>query len=195
MEYQELHLTSPVPLTVNHYTGIRVIKKGGKCIPVKYVTPEAKKYKREFIKYIKEQVKIQNWNKVENKYHHLYMDGVFYFAKTNIDAANCDKILSDAITESEVVWDDDSGILFRPQRIYYDTQNPRIELTIYPVDYIGIFKSENACNNFEDKCKHCNRFGRNCSILRKAKEGRIQEDIVKEDSESGFKCLKYKKKK
>jgi crossover junction endodeoxyribonuclease RusA len=32
-------------------------------------------------------------------------------------------------------------------------------------------------NEFEEKCKACKRFARNCSILNKAKEGRIQEEI------------------
>jgi len=193
LDYQELHLVSPVPLTVNHYTGIRVINKRGKNIPVTFVTPEAKKYKREFIKYIREQVKIQNWKRVDNKYHHLYMDGIFYFARTNIDAANCDKILSDAITESEVVWDDDSGILFRPQRIYYDTQNPRIELTIHPVEYCGVFPTEEDSKKFEDHCKTCRRYNNNCSILRKAMECRIQDEIKLENN--NYICSKFKEKK
>lgn len=185
-ERKELHLTSPIPLTVNHYKGIRVIYKNGKAIPVVFETKEAKKYKRDFIEYIKKEVIKQNWKKIENKFHHLYMDGVFYFPKTNIDAANCDKILSDAITESEVVWDDDSGLLFRPQRIYYDNENPRIELTIYEVNYAGIFDSQEDMDNFEEHCKTCNRYKRNCSILKKAKECRIQNEIC------NFECSKYK---
>lgn len=195
MAEQVLYLTSPIPVSVNHYTGIRIIKKGGKNVPVTFVTKEAKQYKKDFILYIRKQVKLQGWKKVDNKFHHLYMDGLFYLPKTNIDAANCDKILSDAITESNVVWDDDSGILFRPLRILYDTQNPRIELKIYPVDYVGIFDSQNACDIFEDKCKQCNRYGRNCSILKKAKEGRIQNDIKESYSESGYECQKFKEKK
>ena len=172
-----LHLTSPIPKTVNHYMGIRVVKKGNKSIPMTYVTPEAKKYKLEFIHYIRKEVKKQGWDKVNNKYCHLYMDGVFYMPKTNMDAANCDKILSDAITESGVVWDDDSGILFRPQRIYYDTQNPRIELTIHPVEYYGIFESKESAEKFEHNCRKCKRYMRNCSLLRKAFECRICEEI------------------
>ena len=192
-ENQVLHLISDMPETVNHYTGIRVMYKQGKPLPIVYETKAAKDYKKKFIKHIKEEVEKQNWEKVENKYHHLYMDGIFYMPKTNIDAANCDKILSDAITGSGVVWDDDSGLLFRPQRIYYDKENPRIELTIHPVEYVGIFGNQCVCDAFEEHCKTCNRYPRNCSILRKAKEGRIQSEIYREQSE--IYCSKYKFKK
>lgn len=191
---QVLHLTSPFPKTVNHYTGIRIIYRNGKAVPVVYETAEAKKFKKDFIEHIKEQVELQNWEKVDNKYHHLFMDGVFYMPHTHVDAANCDKIVSDAITESGVVWEDDSGILFRPQRILYDKENPRIELDIYAVQYVGIFVDQYRCDKFENRCMSCTRYARNCSILRKAKEGRIQDEI---DTNLHLvpNCLKYKEKK
>ena len=72
-------------------------------------------------------------------------------------------------------------------RIFYDSKNPRIELTIYPTDYIGIFDNQEQLCEFEDKCKTCKRYSRNCSIFNKAKEGRIQEEISEE-----FVCNKYK---
>ena len=71
----------------------------------------------------------------------------------------------------------DNVALFRPQRIFYDKDNPRIELTIYPVEYIGIFDNDDDKMKFEDKCKTCKRYARNCSLLRKAIEGRIQSEI------------------
>ena len=39
---------------------------------------------------------------------------------------------------------------------------------------------------FESRCIGCKRYKRNCSILQKAKEGRIQEEII------GLECSKYK---
>lgn len=192
---QKLYLTSPFPKTVNHYTGIRIVYRSGKQIPIVYETAEAKVYKRNFIEYIKQQVIEQGWSKVDNKFNHLYMDGYFYMPQTHVDAANCDKILSDAITESGVVWEDDSGILFRPQHIYYDKEHPRIDLVIYPVDYIGIFKDQEECIEFEEQCMTCSRYSRNCSILRRAKEGRIQNDIHFLENELSWKCQKYKEKK
>ena len=68
----------------------------------------------------------------------------------------------------------------------YITTNPRVEITIRKVDYVGIFNNEEHLCGFEDKCKSCSRYKRNCKILRQAKEGRIQEEIT------DFVCSKYK---
>lgn len=40
---------------------------------------------------------------------------------------------------------------------------------------------------FETKCIGCSRYKRNCSILQKAKEGRVQDEII------NCNCIKYKK--
>lgn len=69
-------------------------------------------------------------------------------------------------------------------RIYYDNKNPRIELKIYPSEFIGIFNNKEEHDKFISKCIKCKRYKRNCSILKKALEGRIQEEIIKN------KCLK-----
>ena len=61
--------------------------------------------------------------------------------------------------------------------LYYDADNPRIELEIYPCDYIGVFDNASQLEGFESNCIGCNRYKRNCSLLKKAKEGRIQEEI------------------
>lgn len=181
-----LYLTSPMPPSVNHYLGWRAIMKNGYPIVVSYETAEAKKYKQEFKKIISEQVKKQNWNLEVNSTQHFFVDAVFYFDRIDKDSSNYDKCLLDSITETCLIWKDDNVALFRPQRIYYDSENPRIELTIYPVEYVGIFDTKEQLDIFENKCETCLRYKRNCSILKKAKEGRIQKDI--ED----FWCSKYK---
>lgn len=186
-EKQVLKLISPIPPSVNHYLGWRAIIKNGKPMAVSYETAEAKKYKKEFIEYIKEQVKLQDWHFDVNSTQHFYVDAVFYFDRIDKDTSNSDKCLLDAITETQLIWKDDNVACFRPIRIYYDNKNPRIELTIYQVDYIGIFDNQEQLSNFEDKCKTCSRYKRNCSILNKAKEGRIQEEIC------NLECSKYKK--
>ena len=183
---QSLRLTSPIPCSVNHYLGTRAIIKNGKPMAMVYETGDAKKYKKEFCEYIKEQVKIQNWIMSDNKTQHIYCDCVFYFDRTDKDCNNYFKLLLDSITESECVWIDDNVVCERVNRIYYDSLNPRIELTIYPVEYIGIFNNMDELNCFENKCKTCHRYKRNCSILKKAKEGRIQEEIC------CLECKKYK---
>ena len=182
----ELRLTSPMPPSVNHYTGVRTVMKNGKPLSMVYETKEAKDYKKNFKKIIEEQVELQGWNHEVNDTQHFFVDAVFYFDRIDKDAANYEKCLSDSITETQLIWKDDNVTLFRPQRIYYDSQNPRIELCIHPVDYVGIFNNHEQLHQFEEKCKKCKRYARNCSILNKAKEGRIQEEI------QDMICGKYK---
>lgn len=182
---KELYLTvRPFPPSVNHYLGYRAICKGKKGIVMPYTTAEAKKFKKEFIKYAKEQVKKQNWDKEQTRDKHYYMDCIFYFPRKDKDEQNYMKVLSDCL--NEIAYIDDKNILTRTHKVYYDTNDPRIELTIKPVEYVGIFPNQQQLHKFEDKCKTCKRYKRNCSILRKAKEGRIQKEI---DSE--FNCEKF----
>lgn len=183
----KLTLTSPMPPSVNHYLGYRSVpqKRNGKTvhIVVPYLTTEAKEYKKLFSKYALKQVKEQNWNIDETKHKHHYMDCIYYFPRIDMDEQNYPKCMSDAL--NGIAYIDDNFILTRTNRIYYDSENPRVELIIYPVEYIGIFDNQESLKIFEDTCKSCKRYKNNCSILKKAKEGRIQKAI--ED----LKCFKY----
>lgn len=183
-----LHITSPMPPSVNHYLGWRAILKNGKPMAMSYETKEAKDYKKEFKKIIEDAVKEQNWTWEVNDTQHFYVDAVFYFDRIDKDCSNYEKCLGDTITETQLIWKDDNVAMFRPMRIYYDNKNPRIELTIYPVDYAGIFDDKEHMKNFcEHYCSSCSRNKKNnCSILKKAIEGRVQEEINNEV------CLKYK---
>lgn len=175
---QELKLISPIGVSVNHYLGWRGIIKNGKPMAVSYKKPEAVKYQKKFAEYVKQEVEKQHWIKSDNKFQHYYMDCVFYFDRIGKDANNVFKCLADAITDSGAVWIDDTQLCERVQGIYYDTDNPRIEISITPVSYIGVFNDASQLEKFEANCIGCKRYERNCSVLRKAKEGRIQEDIV-----------------
>jgi len=181
-----LKLISPIPVSVNHYIKPRAFIMNGKAQVTMYETADAKKYKKEFIKYVKEQVKLQKWSLTPNKTQHFYIDCVFYFERTDQDPNNYFKLPLDAITDTELIWMDDNITLERVQGIFYDNKNPRIEMIIYPVDYVGIFSSQEQLEEFESNCIQCSRFKRNCSILNKAKEGRIQEEI------QDLKCSKFK---
>ena len=181
-----LKLTITDFISVNHYIAYRTIMKNGKPMAMSYKTKEAKDFQKRFEQYIKEQVKIQNWDVPVNPAQHFYVDAVFYFPRLDMDANNYFKVQLDSLTETGLIWVDDNVVCERVQRIYYDSSNPRIEFTIYPVDYIGIFDNQEQLNEFEDKCKTCSRYKRNCSILKKAKEGRIQEEI------QDLCCEKYK---
>lgn len=182
-----LNLTITDFVSVNHYLAYRAIIKNGKPMAMSYKTKEAKDFQNKFEKHIKEQIKVQNWNLSVDSARHFYVDAVFYFPRLDMDANNYFKVSLDTITDTQLIWKDDNVVCERVQRIYYDSSNPRIELTIYPVDYVGIFDNQEQLSNFEDKCKTCSRYKRNCSILNKAKEGRIQEEIC------NLECSKYKK--
>lgn len=176
-----------MPPSVNHYLGYRAIMKNGKPLAVSYCTNEAKKFKAEFSKYVKEQATIQGWSLEPNEYQHFYVDCVFYFPAKRLDCNNYYKVLLDAITDTGAVWLDDDSVCERANRILYDSENPRIEIVITPVDYIGIFDDASQLEEFESRCVGCSRYKRNCSILKKAKEGRVQDGV------SNTLCEFYKK--
>lgn len=184
-----LYLTSPLPPSVNHYLSPRAVIRNGKPFAFMYEAVEAKNYKEAFGEIIRKEVEKQSWRPVDDKTHHYYCDCVFYFDRIDKDANNYFKLLCDAVTESGVVWPDDNVVCERVQGIYYDSRNPRINITIYPVDYVGIFPTEQAGIEFEEACKGCVRYKNNCSILKNAKEGRISENI------DDLKCNKFKEEK
>lgn len=154
-----------------------------------YKTAEAIKFGRAFSEYVLQEVDNQGWDLVPNKTQHFYVDAVFYFPRVDMDANNYWKVLLDTITDTKKIWVDDNVVCERVQRIFYDSANPRVELEIKPVDYIGIFDDSSQLEEFTSRCIGCSRYARNCSILNKATNGNVQDDIV-----SGV-CTKYKQKK
>lgn len=186
---KELKLTSPIPPSVNHYLMDKTIQKNGRLMPMRFKTKEAKDYQEKFGKYVTEQVKLQKWETIKDPLQHYYVDTVFYFDRIDRDANNYFKCMLDTITDTGLVWVDDNVTCERVQRIYYDNLNPRIEITIHPVEYMGVFDNKEVYDSFMKKCKTCKRYKRNCSILNKAKEGRVTGGI--QDNV----CLKYSEQK
>lgn len=183
----ELKLISDIPPSVNHYLAYRGVIKNGKPIASSYVTTVAAKYKSDFTSYVIEEVKRQGWNFPVTKTQHFYVDTVFYFPRVDMDGNNYFKVMLDAITDSQLIWADDNVVCERVQGIFYDTVNPRVELTITPVDYIGVFNDSLQLDDFiSNNCIGCTRYTRNCSILNKAKSGKIQEEC------DGIICKKKK---
>ena len=185
MVMKELHLISPIPPSVNHYLADRTIMKNGRPMPIRYKTKDALKYQEVFSKHVIEEVNKQEWNCPVDPVQHFYVDTVFYFDRIDRDANNYFKCMLDTITDTGLIWADDNVVCERVQRIYYDNLNPRVEITIRPVEYVGVFDSKEVYDSFMEKCKTCKRYKRNCSILTKAKEGRITGGI--QDNV----CLKY----
>lgn len=196
-----LRLTIPIPPSINNdYMKPRGILKckGGKpfAMAMMYEDAKAKKYKKDIVKLIKQEVEAQGFIKQDGRFTEVAY--TFFFPRINMDTNNYYKCFIDAITESQHIWVDDNVSLMRDNRIYYDTQNPRVEVTITYMDYIGIFDDSHDLNLFiKYNCSSCSR-GKNigvkggCSIYKKALESRIQEEL-NIDFESGVKlCLKKK---
>lgn len=186
-EIQQLKLTVTDFVSVNHYLAYRAIIKNGKPMAMSYKTQEAKKFQKDFTDYVKEQAKLQNWESDLDPFQHYYVDAVFYFPRIDMDTNNYWKVAFDSITDSGVVWADDNMACERVIKVLYDSENPRIEYTIYKTDFVGIFETQEQLEDFEDKCKTCKRYKRNCSLLKKAKEGRIVCDITDDKI-----CKQYK---
>lgn len=149
-----------------------------------YKTPEAVKYQKNFTEYVQNEVAKQDWIMSKNKFQHYYMDCIFYFDRLGNDANNYFKCLADSITDSKCVWIDDIQLCERVQGIYIDSANPRVEINLYEVDYVGIFKNVSQLEKFKSNCIQCTRYKQGkCSIFNKAIEGRIQEEII------DFQCM------
>ena len=108
-----------------------------------------------------------------------------------MDCNNYWKCLFDSITETKSVWFDDNQACERVIAVFYDNKNPRLEIVIHPVSYIGVFKNASQLEEFESNCIACTRYKRNCSLLKRAKEGRVQDEITATNNE--VKCSKFKK--
>ena len=184
IKYDEL------PPSVNDYLKTAVRRAGNKHIPYVYETKSSKDFKKRFRAYLQREVRKQGWNKaVTSSDNHWYLDCIFYQARTNQDNNNYYKILCDSLTG--IVIEDDKNILVRTQRVFYDSKNPRFMAVLRPVGYQGIFNDETDYTLFvENNCKNCKRFKKNCSILRKALEGRVQEEI---DINNSIKICKKKR--
>lgn len=193
MNPKQLKLCLPVPLSVNQYLqpkgNIKTVKGKTFVDITMYQNPKAKEYK-ETVKYIiRREANRVDWNSDITSDQHYYVDVDVYFERTDRDSDNIFKILFDTITESNIIWKDDRYGLPRVNKVCYNSEFPHIDVTITPVEYIGIFDNEDQLNQFKKQCETCNRRDRNCTVLRKAKEGRISDDI--EDLE----CLRYKERK
>jgi len=184
----KIELTLPLPVSINKLyinqsgwnpktrtripTGKRIMSKDGV------------KVKNEIQNEANKQLENQEWDYEWTKENYIYQDCYIYMNRLGRDDNNLFKLLNDSL--EKIVYDNDSRVLTRTQRILIDSDNPRIRLVISQTPYRGIFESEIHMNEFEEKCKTCKRYKRNCSILKKAKEGRVQEEI-----DGDFVCGKF----
>jgi hypothetical protein len=180
----------------------------GKKIPyalaMMYEQSGAKKFKKDMVKLLKEEIKKQNF-KFKSKPSFIYVSWIFIFQKLNMDSNNYYKCFIDSITAlntevNKIIWDDDNISMMKDERIYYDSSNPRCIVKIYPAPYIGIFDDKNDYNKFINtycsKCKKGDKIGQKggCTIYRSALESRIQDNLHIDFNTGEKECLKFKDK-
>lgn len=154
-----------------------------------YETKESKDWKFRFQAYLKREVVKQKWDKSLTLEGHWILECVFVQSRTNQDNNNMYKILADSLTG--VVIEDDKNLLVQTKKVLYDAKNPRFYALLRPAEYVGIHTNQEAYDKFfESNCLKCKKKHDSCTILRKSREGRIQEEIVQID---GFNTCQKRK--
>lgn len=180
-----LKLTTILGVSVNHYLNYRVCKHGKKLFVQSYKPEETLAYEKYLMNYLKNELKNSKWKQPEpNKL--IAVDMVYYLKRKDQDAHNYHKVLFDMMTKAGV-WKDDNIVMERVKRIYYDKENPRIEMEVYTMDYIGVFDSEKEYSDFINKnCNKCKRSRLKCSIHKDCINNIINKNFSKNQ------CLKKK---
>jgi len=188
----KLHLVLPLPISVNALYQLQYAynKKYRKNMPTgrKILSDAGRKNKKEIQASATSQMRNQHWNLDVTKNHFIYQDIDVYFNRKNRDSDNILKLLNDSL--QGLIFHNDSKVLTRVQRVYYDHSNPRIECTYSVCEWLGIFDKTKEYERFLSRCQSCRHYRENrCSILTDSVQGVIREEI-----EDKF-CLKYVKKK
>jgi Holliday junction resolvase RusA-like endonuclease len=185
----KLELTLPLPISINklyiNQFSFNPKTKSRQSTGKRILSKDGERVKKEIIQQANDQLHNANWNYDFTIENYIYMDTIIYFNRKGRDDNNVYKLLCDSL--EKIVYENDSRVLIRTQKILYDKENPRVEVKFSPVEYRGIFPDEGYLEYFETRCQTCKRYKNNCSILREAKEGRVQSDI-----DENYICSKYK---
>lgn len=123
----------------------------------------------------------EQWDYEWTKDNYIYQYMTFYFPRRGMDDNNQLKLLNDSL--EKVIYDNDSRVLCVTEKIMYDSKNPRIELKLTPVSYVGIFEDQHDADDFEARCEFgetngCSRYRKgSCSILKDSLAGTVREEI------------------
>lgn len=132
-----------------------------------------------------------NWDYEWTKENYVYQDALIIFSRRGSDDNNIYKLLNDSL--EGIIYENDSRCLVRTQKIIYNPKDPKVILTIKPVDYIGIFDNQIHLDAFESGCKLCSKYRKgSCSILKDSKVGTVREEITDLDNSE---CSSFKAKK
>lgn len=187
-------VTLPIPPTVNNYLIYKVGWKNGKA----YVKVDKNKQSTEFEYWakvaIEEAIKKQGWV-TPPKNQFIIVEAVTFKHRANLDSNNLWKLPLDVL-EACGVYENDSRVLERTKRVYVDSKNPRMELTIYTKEDYGIFETAGELNRFIEKYESCMKNFSNSGLMKEARIGKIHKDVSYyfEDEKYHFYIPKYDKK-
>ena len=197
----EITIELPVPtsinkLYINEYSyqyNYKTKKKEKMPTGRRILSPEGRKVKARIQGEARVQFEQQKdkWDYEWTKTNYCYQDSVIIFARRGSDDNNVYKLLNDSL--EGILYDNDSRVLVRTQKIMYSTKDPKMIVTLKPVGFIGIFDDKDSLEKFENSCKLCSRYRNgSCSILKDSIEGTIREEIL--DLENPI-CQQFKAKK
>lgn len=176
---KQCRLSLPLPTSLNKLYVQQY--SGGRFTGKKILSKVGKENREDIMINVERQMSMPmniEWDFEYTKSNYIYMDIIAYVTRVNVDLDNTLKTLNDSIEVSGLVFDNDKKVVPRFDRVYIDPSNPRVELTFKQTGWNGIFPDENTRKNFESGCISCSRYRKGaCSILKKAKENKIQNEI------------------
>lgn len=189
----KLHIISPIPPSVNNYLHYKVQRTPtGRLFVQSYKSEESVIYERQFVKIAKKSINEQGWQKPE-KLTYIIVDCTFFFPKHGMDTNNHWKLPLDVLKAAEA-YVDDSKVLEGAKRLYIDADNPRMELTIYPAEFVGIFENQDQFESFkENNCTNCKKNPNRCAVITKSLENRLTGSIILDTMICNDKQIKYRK--
>jgi len=176
----EMNLVLPLPTSINSlYVNQSIYNPKSKKFEItgrRILSKEGRKTKSRIMGEARAQMLNQEWDYEATKDIYLYQDAVIYFPRRGMDDNNVYKLLNDSL--EKIIYDNDSRVLVRTQKILYDTKNPRVELKIYPVAFKGIFENLSIYKAFELKCESCKNYRNGkCSILKDSLNGTVRDEV------------------
>lgn len=193
----QCRLSLPLPTSLNKLYVQRF--SGGRFTGKKILSKAGKENREDIMINVERQMSLPvniDWDYEYTKDHYIYMDIEAYVTRVNVDLDNTLKTLNDSIEASGLVFDNDKKVVPRFNRVYIEPSNPRVELTFTQTGWNGIFDKEDEYNDFLEGCQRCTRYrSGSCSILKKALENKIQEEISLDEGTLMYSCSKWKEKK
>lgn len=171
----KLNFTLPLPPSANNYMDKKVERSGKRFVVKFYPSEEYVEFNHVATKIIKEYMKDKYWE-VPPKGIYLKLETTIYFNQLGRDADNELKPMIDTIKKTGLVFIDDAWVLPAVKNVYVDKDNPRVEVEIYVMDKIGVFRDEQEMLEFEEcNCKNCKKNKEHCPVYKGFLQNRVHD--------------------